>query len=46
MKDYVYYLSVNGEIQPEWVFGEEQEAIDFAEKEAIKDYEVIEWDVD
>lgn len=45
MKDYVYYLKENGEILLELVFPSEAKAIDYAEKNAINNYEVVEWDV-
>ena len=43
--DYVYYISVNGEIDPWLVFDTESSAIDYAEMHAIKDYVIEEWNV-
>lgn len=45
MKDIVYYLKVEDEIIYELVFESEALAIEFAEENAYKDYEVVEWDV-
>jgi hypothetical protein len=45
MVDYVYYLKVEDEIIYEFVFGTEKEAIEFAEKEALNNYEILRWDV-
>jgi len=44
MKDLVYYLKVENEMLYELVFESEEAAIEFAEKSAYKDYEVVEWD--
>lgn len=44
MKDCVYYLSENGEFLPELVFESEAAAIEYAEENALNNYEVIEWD--
>jgi hypothetical protein len=46
MKDFVYYLMVDGEIIPELIFSSEAAAIEFAEVSEMKDYQVVEWDVD
>lgn len=46
MNDYVYYLEEDGEFLPEMIFATEEEAIEFAEAKAMKNYKVIEWDVD
>lgn len=45
MKDYVYYLMVEEELVPELIFESEQEAIEYAEENAIRDYQVVAWDV-
>jgi hypothetical protein len=45
VKDCVYYLSENGEFLPELVFESEEEAIEYAEANALNNYEIIEWDV-
>jgi hypothetical protein len=46
MKDFVYYLEEDGEFIPELIFKSEEEAIEFAEANEMKNYRVIEWDVD
>jgi len=46
VKDFVYYLKEDGELIPELIFDSEAAAIEFAEASAMKDYEVVEWDVD
>lgn len=46
MKDYIYYLYINGKIEPDFMFATEQEATDFAESRGIEGYYVIQWDVD
>lgn len=42
--DYVYYLKLEGELMEE-VFDNEQEAHQYAEQHEMKDYEVVEWNV-
>jgi len=44
MKDLVYYLKIENEIVYELCFESEFEATEYAEVNAIKDYEVVEWD--
>lgn len=44
MNDFVYYLKENDELLYEHVFGSEEEAIEFAEENAINNYEVVEFD--
>jgi hypothetical protein len=46
MTDFVYYLEEDGEFLPEMIFESEQEAIDYAEEKAMKNYKIIEWDCD
>jgi hypothetical protein len=46
MSDFVYYLEEDGEFLPEFVFGSEEEAIEFAEMKEMKNYKIVEWDVD
>lgn len=43
--DFVYYLQEDGEFLPEFVFESESAAIEFAELNEMKNYEVIEWNV-
>lgn len=45
VKDYVYYLMIEEELVPEMIFESEQEAIEYAEENAIRDYQVVAWDV-
>lgn len=45
MIDFVYYLIEKGEFREDLIFSTEEEAIDFAEKEGIVEYEIAEWDV-
>lgn len=46
VSDYVYYLEENGEFLPELCFESEEAAIEYAETNAMNNYQVIEWDVD
>jgi hypothetical protein len=46
MSDFVYYLEENGEFIPELIFESEESAIEFAEMNEMKNYKVIEWDVE
>lgn len=46
MNDFIYYLKVGNDVLDERIFETEKDAIDFATKESIQDYVVIEWDVD
>ena len=46
VKDLVYYIMIEGEVQYDWVFPSEGEAIDFAEENEMIDYSIIEWDVE
>lgn len=45
MKDLVYYLVIEGEVVYELCFESECEAVEYAEVNAINNYEVLEWDV-
>jgi hypothetical protein len=45
LHDFVYYIKEGNEIIYEFVFESEQAAIDFAEMKEMKDYEIIEYDV-
>lgn len=45
MKDLVYYLVIEGEVVYELCFENEDEAVEYAEVNAINNYEVLEWDV-
>ena len=44
--DYVYYLIVEGEFRYDLCFGTEEEAVEYAELNEIRDYTVYPWDVD
>lgn len=46
MSDFVYYLEEDGEFLPEMIFESEEQAIEFAEENAMKNYKIIEWDCD
>jgi len=46
MKDYVYYISVNDFVLTEHIFSSYDDAEEYAEQHAIKDYHILEWDVD
>ena len=46
MTDFIYYLEEDGEFLSEPIFESEQEAIDYAEEKAMKNYTIIEWDCD
>ena len=42
--DYVYYIMLEGEVL-EPCFENEKEAHEYAEQHEMKDYKVVEWDV-
>tara|TARA_B100000497_G_C7546927_1_gene330751 strand:+ start:543 stop:710 length:168 start_codon:yes stop_codon:yes gene_type:complete len=44
VKDLVYYLEIEGEVFYEECFASEEEAVEYAEVNAIKNYLVVEWD--
>ena len=45
-EDFVYYLIIEGEFMFELCFESEAEAVEYAETNAIRDYEVYEWNVE
>jgi len=43
--DYIYYVSVGDTVLTEHIFSSYDEAVDYAEQQEIKDYHILEWDV-
>lgn len=46
MNDYIYYVMVDDIILTENIFSTWDEAEEYAEAQAFKDYHIVRWDVD
>ena len=44
--DFIYYISVEGNLLEDLIFSTEEEAIAYAEEQKFDDYFIIEWSVD